>query len=828
MRAPDLLIVEDSAATRRFYADAMRREGFTAREVASAGEAVAAATARLPDVVLLDLLLPDAEGSEAARLLRSVPGMQEVPIVAITGWYPMIEDPAQFPAGVDAFLVKPVGAEHLVETLRAHLPPAPGVASPCRGSGLVLLVEEDPVQRRLGVQHLAHAGFEVVAVAGGAAALAAARARPPALVVAHVAAAGADGFELCLALRLDPALAATPVLLLTPVADGADAEAARQVGASALVVRGGGYPRLVTEACALTERGWTPPPVETTLAAVREERERRLLRQLDRQVTINAALAQRCRNQARQLVMLDVVAETLARAADVDAALRELLTRSLEASGVSKGAVFRVDPEARLALTERAGFDAAQEADLAQAFGRLDLLEAVVREERAMVLAPDGGRAADELLARAGVTSALLVPLVGGGLRLGVLFLGSDLADITRQDLLAFGRALGAYMGQALALAATFSRLAEAERRNEFLGVLAHELRGPLTPIVTGVELMRRHEADLPKVARYREMIRRQASHLRRLVDDLLDAARLTHGKLQLALERLDLSELCREVAEDRRPTFEAAAVTLTVTTPPGPVLVSGDRTRLVQVVGNLLANAAKFTRAGGTVSVEVAADDERARVAVRDTGVGIAPDVLQRLFLPFAQAEQSLARSEGGLGLGLTVVKGLVELHGGEVSATSEGEGRGAEFVVSVPLAAEDERRRASSGRLPHGRAAGLQVLLVEDSIDAAEVLKDLLELSGHRVTLAHTGPEGLEAARRLVPDVVVCDIGLPGLDGYELARTLRADPATREVALLALSGYGDPDHADRVTAAGFDRALTKPVQADELLRALQALAGA
>lgn len=824
MSPPDLLIVEDSAATRRFYAEAVRREGFSAREAGTVAEAVAATGERVPDVVLLDLVLPDGNGAEAAGRLRAVPGMREVPIVAITGWYPVLEDPAQFPAGVDAFLVKPVSAEHLVEVLRAHLPPAPGVASPCRGSGLVLLVEGDPVQRRLGEQHLRHAGFEVVCEGGGAAALATARRRPPALVVAHVAAAGADGFELCLGMRLDPALAAVPVILLTPVADGADAEAARQVGASALVVRGGGFPRLVTEACGLTERGWTPTPVETTLEAVREERERRLLRQLDRQVTINAALAQRCRNQARQLVMLDVVAETLARAADVDAALRQLLSRSLEASGVSRGAVFRVDAEGRLALTERVGFQPAQEEDLLEAFGRRDLLEAVVSEERALVLAPDGGRAADELLARAGVTSALLVPLVGGGLRLGVLFLGSDLADITRQDLLAFGRALGAYMGQALALAATFARLAEAERRNEFLGVLAHELRGPLTPIVTGVELMRQHEGDPAKVARYREMIRRQAGHLRRLVDDLLDAARLTHGKLQLTVERLDLRDLCREVVEDRRTAFEAADVTLTVTLSPAPVLVAGDRTRLVQVLGNLLSNAAKFTRAGGAVEVEVAATEDRGFVRVRDTGVGISAEVLERLFLPFSQAEQSLARSEGGLGLGLTVVKGLVELHGGDVTVTSEGEGRGAEFVVSLPLA-HDGAARAASGRLPAARRAGLRVLIVEDSPDAADTLKDLLELSGYAVTVARTGRAGLEVAARDLPDVVVCDIGLPELDGYALAAALRADPRTRDVALLALSGYGDPDHVDRVAAAGFDRSLTKPVNPDALLRMLEEL---
>ncbi len=839
--AREVLVVEDSAATRRFYADALRREGFEVREADDCAAAVAALRDGLPDVVLLDLMLPDVEGTDVALRLREVPGADEVPIIALTGAYPILDELEQFPAGVDAFLVKPIGAELLIETLREWLPTTG--APPCEGAGLVLFVEGEPVRRRLGAMHLQRAGFDVLPVARGDLALRVARERRPDCVVAS-ATGEAGGLELCLALRHEPGLAALPVVLVSHVPDAMDEADARQVGASAFVLPGSGLERLTATVCGVLAGPPASAPSPSLAAGLRERRERRLLRQLERQSMINAALAQRCRHQARQLVMLDVVADTLVKAADVDAALRELLTRSLETSGVSKGALYRVGADGRLALADVVGLSEEEQERARDGFGQPTLLERVIGDEAALIVAPNGDAAKVALLDAAGVASALLVPLVGGGLRLGVLFLGSDLADITRQDLLTFGRALGAYLGQALALAATFSRLSEAERRNEFLGVLAHELRGPLVPIVTGVELMRRKADDPAAVARYREMIQRQTRHLTRLVDDLLDASRLTHGKLQLSRERLDLVALVREVVEDRRPTFEAGELDLMFVAPAEPVYVMGDRTRLVQVVGNLLTNAGKFTRAGGAVDVEVSVsggerrpgegtpsrevgsrvDDQRATIVVRDTGVGISPEVLARLFLPFSQAEQSIARSEGGLGLGLTVVRGIVELHGGAVTAASQGPGRGSTFTVTLPRAPEadaDRSARAASGRLTV--AAAGKVLLVEDVNDSADLLQELLEHAGYSVVVARTGPEALDAARIQLPDVIVCDIGLPGMSGYEVAVALRADPRLRRVGLVALSGYDAPEHRDRMADVGFDRRLTKPVRGDELVRAVQ-----
>ena len=362
--------------------------------------------------------------------------------------------------------------------------------------------------------------------------------------------------------------------------------------------------------------------------------------------------------------------------------------------------------------------------------------------------------------------------------------------------------------------------LAEADRRkDEFLHMLAHELRNPLAPIFTGLEVLRRAGADREPRERAEEMLGRQARHLARLVDDLLDVSRLRRGKVRLRRERLDLARLVRATAEDYRPLFERAGLALAVAVPEIPVWVNGDVTRLAQVFGNLLDNAAKFTDRGGEVRVAVEVDREggRAAVHVLDTGQGIDPDMLARLFEPFSQADRSLHRVGGGLGLGLTLVRGLTELHGGEVTARSAGAGRGTEFIVRLPL----EPEPAALGGAPAARrptGGGLRILVVEDKPDAAEMLRILLVLLGHEVAVAHTGPEGVEAARRGPPDVVLCDIGLPGLDGYGVARALRQDPATAGVRLIAVTGYGSDEDRRRSREAGFDLHLTKPVDPADL----------
>jgi CheY-like chemotaxis protein len=307
-------------------------------------------------------------------------------------------------------------------------------------------------------------------------------------------------------------------------------------------------------------------------------------------------------------------------------------------------------------------------------------------------------------------------------------------------------------------------------------------------------------------------MMERQVGHLGRLVDDLLDVSRITTGKVQLRPERLDLARVARQAAADHRAGYEAKGVGLGVTAADTPVWVSGDPTRLAQVLDNLLTNALKFTAPGGEVSVSVTPDaGGRARLTVRDTGAGIEPEMLGRLFEPFSQADRTLDRSAGGLGLGLAIVRGLARLHGGSVRAESAGLGQGSTFTVTLPAYAEPPALSARPA-LPRPTAKRLRVLVVEDNQDAADSLRLLLEAYGYQVAVAYSGPDGVRAAKEHRPDVVVCDIGLPGMDGYRVAQALRGNPATAAARLIALTGYGRDEDRRRAREAGFDGHLTKP----------------
>jgi CheY-like chemotaxis protein len=321
-----------------------------------------------------------------------------------------------------------------------------------------------------------------------------------------------------------------------------------------------------------------------------------------------------------------------------------------------------------------------------------------------------------------------------------------------------------------------------------------------------------------------RAMMERQIEHLVRLVDELLDVSRIVRGKVQLRPERLDLGQLVRVTAEDRRPVLEKAGLTLRLDTPDTPIWVHGDSTRLAQILNNLLDNAVKFSEGGKSVAVRVDVDTEgrQASLTVRDEGMGVDPAVVPRLFTPFAQADQSLERSSGGLGLGLALVKGLAELHGGRVECVSEGKGRGAEFTVRLPLMPEPAALASSSTGPPQPGENHLRVLVIEDHRDAADSLRILLEMLGHQVQVAYSGPDGVRAAAEWRPNIVLCDIGLPGLDGYGVARQLRLNPTTARVRLLALTGYGTDEARQRSREAGFDHHLVKPADPRELRRLL------
>ena len=362
--------------------------------------------------------------------------------------------------------------------------------------------------------------------------------------------------------------------------------------------------------------------------------------------------------------------------------------------------------------------------------------------------------------------------------------------------------------------------LAEADRRkDEFLATLAHELRNPLAPIRNGLTILAREHPGGDR-GRLVGMMDRQLVHLVRLVDDLLDVSRVTTGKVTLRRERVAVQAVLATAVETSRPLVEQAGHELRLVTPDGPLVVDGDPTRLAQVVTNLLNNAAKYTPPGGRIEVSAAADGNGAVVRVSDNGVGIPADMLPRVFDLFTQVGRSIDRAQGGLGIGLSLVRKLVELHDGSVTVESAGPGQGSTFTVRLPLAAgatADPAPPSGPGGTRPATAAR-RILVVDDNVDAAESLALLLGIGGHTVTTAYSGPDAVAAAARTRPDVVFLDIGLPGMNGYEVAERLRSDPAVPRPVLVALTGWGSPDDRARAAAAGFDHHLTKPADAAQV----------
>lgn len=360
-------------------------------------------------------------------------------------------------------------------------------------------------------------------------------------------------------------------------------------------------------------------------------------------------------------------------------------------------------------------------------------------------------------------------------------------------------------------------------QKDEFLAMLAHELRNPLAPIYNAVQILAVRGRDPEEVERVRRLIERQLHQVVRLVDDLLDMSRITRGKLSLWKKPVALARVVATAVETSRPLIESKGHELTVTVPEAPLQVCADAARLAQIVSNLLNNAAKYTETAGRIDLTVERLEGEACVRVRDTGIGIAPELLPRVFDLFMQAESSLDRAQGGLGVGLALVRRLVEMHGGAVEAHSAGIGQGTEMVVRLPLLTGPGAKEAGAGAPAPARqmetaAEPLRILIVDDNEDSAESLAVLMELAGHEVRTAFEGLSALEEARTFRPDAVLLDIGMPKLDGYEVARRLRQEPGMDGVLLLAMTGYGQEEDRRRSREAGFDHHLVKPVDLNQL----------
>ena len=376
----------------------------------------------------------------------------------------------------------------------------------------------------------------------------------------------------------------------------------------------------------------------------------------------------------------------------------------------------------------------------------------------------------------------------------------------------------------------TEQALREADRRkDEFLAMLAHELRNPLAPISAAANLLQLASTDPARVRQASAVIGRQVRHISGLIDDLLDVSRVTRGMIPLVKVRTDVKRVVADAIEQVRPLIESRGHRLTVETQAASALVLGDAKRLVQVVANLLNNAAKYTPHGGNIALSLEVDGDKVKLSVLDDGIGMTAKVLEHAFELFAQAERETDRAQGGLGIGLALVKSLVELHGGEVVAGSDGLGLGSRFTICLPHLQEEEERPPVPAAAGQGRAAGwtaLQVMVVDDNVDAAEMLAMFLETTGHRVAIEHHALQVVNRAQALVPDVFLLDIGLPDLDGYALARQIRAVPALAGAVLVAVTGYGDEQARQEASAAGFDHHFVKPIETAKLIALLDTLA--
>ncbi|HZR07447.1 MAG TPA: CHASE domain-containing protein [Myxococcales bacterium] len=523
---------------------------------------------------------------------------------------------------------------------------------------------------------------------------------------------------------------------------------------------------------------------------------------------------ERLREEGRVNSILPRLGISLAAELDPDRLAQLVVGEATALTGAEYGAIFTAGKEPRALASSgpaRESFPAAAAEQLGRLCGSRDAVRVEATEEPAFAGAP--------------ARSLLAVPITSrNGQILGCLAFAHGAAGhfTVQHERLAAG--IAAQASIALDNARLLRDLQEADRRkDEFLAILGHELRNPLAPVVTALEVIKR---DRSTIDRQLSIVERQARHMVRIVDDLLDVSRISRGKIELRKQRLSVREALARAADSLSPMARTRELKLTVSFPPRPVSVEADPVRLEQILGNLLSNAIKYTPRGGDVELAARAQDGQLELRVHDTGIGIAADALGKLFDPFVQARGAKDFAKGGLGIGLALVRALVELHGGTVRAESPGPNLGSTFTVVLPGAIE--------GATPveivpaPARAHRGRVLVVDDNLDAADTLAEAVRLDGHEVRVAHDGPSALEEAREFVPDVVLLDIGLPGMDGYEVVQKLRELPQTREAQIVALTGFGQQSDRQRALAAGFDDHLVKPADLETVTAVLRRRLGA
>ncbi len=698
----------------------------------------------------------------------------------------------------------------------------------------ILVVDDLPEKLLVLKTILEDLGQEVITVNSGPEALRQVLEREFAVILLDVNMPGMDGLETAALIRRRKKSAHTPIIFLTAFADEMHTAKGYELGAVDYIL-----------APVVPEVLRTKVKVFVELFRMTQQ----VKRQADEQVMLAREQAARAAAEAaiERSTFLAEASKVLANSLDFAATLRGLL-RVVLPRLADVSAITILDAMGGMGSTEAAWLGPANVLQSRPAVGPAqlypDLATAVQRVLTAgkMECLPEMGIESsvpldwplfdpnglvDGPCPEFELRSVVLLPLLARDRVLGVLLLGLGAGRRRNPADVALAQDLAGRAAIALDNARLYSEVQEADRRkNEFLSMLAHELRNPLAPIRNAVHLLGFEDLTRPEFEEARDIIGRQVVQLVRLVDDLLDISRITSGKIRLQTEPVDVTDVVERALETSQPILDSRQHELTVTLPPQPVLVQADPVRLAQVLTNLLNNSAKYTEEGGQVWLTVERDGDDVLFRVRDTGIGIPSDMLASIFELFTQAERSLDRSQGGLGVGLTLVRRLVEMHAGTVQAFSAGPYQGSEFVVRLPVlkAAPRPAVVATNGTpRPIAGAVARSILVVDDNMDAADSLALLLRMAGHTVHVAHDGPEALTAANALRPGVVLLDIGLPGMDGYEVARRLCEQFGPDRPMLVALTGYGQDEDIRLSQAAGFDHHLVKPADLDALATLLE-----
>ena len=694
------------------------------------------------------------------------------------------------------------GAETFVSEALRWLPGSTDVATDNVKTATarpLILLADDNADMRDYVSRLLSDRYQVVAVGDGQAALDVVADRLPTLVLSDVMMPVLDGFEFLRQIRANEQTRGIPVILLSARAGEESRIEALEASADDYLVK----PFSARELLAT---------VDTHIKTVELRRQ--------------AELAISKHN--KRLAVLWEAAGVLLTTEDPDSMLSGLFEKIRESLSLDVYFNFMVNESGdALKLASCAGVDQ----ETAESISTLDFGQAVcgnVALLRQPIVATHIQLSSEpmvQLVKGLGIHAYACNPLIAGNRFAGTLSFASRTRDTFDQEEIEFLETISHYVTLAYERLHLIEQLREQDRRkDEFLATLAHELRNPLAPIRNGLELIRLAAGDPAKLEQATAIMQRQIEQMVRLVDDLLDVARISRNKLELRKETVDLESIVRSAVDTSRPVVEASRNELHISLPQEPVLLTADPVRLAQVISNLLNNAARYSAPGGRISLTAKTSGDELIIKVSDTGIGIEPEKLAQIFDMFVQLDSSQRQGQGGLGVGLTLVRRMIEMHDGTVEARSEGRGKGSEFIARLPIVA----RKTEEAAVAQPKTAEIvtelrrRVLVVDDNVDSAESMAMMIELSGHDVAMAHDGAQAIELAKAFQPDVAFLDLGMPKVDGYEAARSIREQPWGRQILLVALTGWGQEDDKRRTREAGFDAHVVKPIEFSALEKLL------